>query len=164
MQLNKRERGSSLVEAGLVATFVLIPLLLGSIDFGRAFFVSIEVANAARAGAQYGAQSQAAMQDSANIVLAAQKEAPDVAAACGAGKNACWVGGYPQSAWGCECSNQTLATGGTPNSTACTCTGGHVVDYVLVTTKATYTPMFNMFGWFKPITLNSQAKLRWALQ
>jgi len=164
MRRNKSERGSSIVEGGLVAVFVLIPILLGSIDFGRAFYVSIEVANAAKAGAQYGAQSQADMADTTHIAAVAEAEAPDVSTTCGTGKNACWVSGYPTSSWGCECSTTATAGGGTVGSTSCTCPGGHVVDFVLVTTKATYTPMFNLFGWFKPITLNSSAKMRWALQ
>ena len=51
------ERGSSLVEASLVAVFILIPLLCGVINFGRAYFYSIEVVNAADAAAQFGAQN-----------------------------------------------------------------------------------------------------------
>jgi Flp pilus assembly protein TadG len=158
------ERGSSLVEAALLAIFVLIPLLIGAIDFGRACYVSIEVANAARAGAQYGSQSQVAMADSTHIATVAENEAPDISLACGGGANPCWVSGYPKSAWGCECSNTSTASGGTVGSTSCTCPSGHVVDFVLVTTKATYTPIFNFRGLFSPITLNSQAKMRYALQ
>ena len=160
----KSERGSSLVETALVTIFVLLPLLLGAIDFGRAYYVSIEIANAAKAGAQYGAQNMVAMQDNSHIVSMTQNEAPDVSTTCGAGKNACWVSGYPQAQWGCECSTNSTAAGRTPNSSACTCPSGHPVEYVLVTTKVTYTPMFNIFGKFPPITLNSQAVMRYALQ
>jgi hypothetical protein len=96
-----------------------------------------------------------------NIVKVAQNEAPDVVTTCGAGVNACWVSGYPLAQYGCECSTQASFAGGTPNNTACSCPGGHAVDYVKVTTQVTYTPLFNMFG---PITLHSQAKMRYALQ
>jgi TadE-like protein len=157
------ERGSSLVETSLLSAFVLIPLLLGAIDFGRAYFVSIEVANAARAGVQYGAQNQVTLQDTTNIVKAAENEAPDVATACGAGKNACWVSGYPLAQWGCECSSQTSASGGTLDSSSCSCPSGHAVNFVLVTTKATYTPMFNFLALFPDITLNSEAKMRFSI-
>ena len=160
----RRESGSAIVETALVAIFVLIPMLLGAIDFGRAFYVSIEVANAARAAVQYGSQSQVQLQDSANVANVAKNEAPDISLTCGAGKNACWVSGYPLAQWGCECSNQTSPGGGTLNSTSCTCPGGHMVQFVLITTRVTYTPMFNMFNLFPPITLNSQAKMRYALQ
>jgi len=158
----KRESGSAIVETALVAIFVLIPLLLGAIDFGRAFYISIEVANAARTAVQYASQSEAQLQDTTNVVAVAKTEAPDVQATCGAGKNACWVSGYPTASWGCECSNQSSAAGGTANST--TCAGcSHMVLYSLVSTRVTYTPMFNLFHLFPALTLNSQAKTRYAL-
>jgi hypothetical protein len=48
------ERGAALVEIA-VALPVLIALLIGTIDFARVFYLTIELTNAARAGAQYGA-------------------------------------------------------------------------------------------------------------
>ena len=48
----KREAGQALVELALVAP-VLLALVLGVADFCRAFYASIAVTNAARAGAQY---------------------------------------------------------------------------------------------------------------
>ena len=161
---SRSERGASLVESALVAIFVLVPLLIGAIDFGRACYVAIEVANAARTGAQYGSQNMVAMVDTAHMITVAKSEAPDVSSSCGAGKNACWVANYPKAVWGCECSNNSTAGGGTLNSTSCSCPSGHMVQFVLVTTKVTYTPMFNIFGKFPPITLNSQAKMRYGLQ
>lgn len=158
------ERGSAFVESALVATFVLIPLLIGAIDFGRAYYVSIEVANATRAAVQYGTQSQAQLQDTTNQQQVAKDEAPDVSTTCG-GNAACWQSGYPLAQWGCECSNQTSATSLTgQSSTSCTCPSGHMVFWTLVTAKVTYTPWFNAFGLFPPITLNSEARMRYALQ
>jgi len=163
---HRSERGSSIVEAALVSIFILIPLLLGTIDFGRVFYVSIEVANAASAGAKYGTQHVPSTADMANVVTVTENEAPDIATTCGAGKNACWVSGYPLAQWGCECSNvaTTGTTGVTLNSTTACSACAHPVEVVIVTTKATYTPMFNFRGWFSPITLNSQAKVRFASQ
>jgi len=159
------ERGSSLVEGALVAIFILIPLLAGAIDFGRAYFLSIEVANAAKAGAQFGAQSTGSLNATGitGMQIAATNEAPDISASC-AGTSACWVSGYPLAQWGCECSN-TSTTGGGTNScglTQASCT--HLVDFVVVTTKATYTPLFNFDGLFPPITLSAQVKVRLAVQ
>jgi hypothetical protein len=48
------ERGAALVEIA-VALPVLIALLIGTIDFARVFYLTIELTNAARAGAQFGA-------------------------------------------------------------------------------------------------------------
>ena len=170
LPLRRRERGTSFVEAALVSTFVLIPLLLGIIDFGRAYFFSIEVANAAKAAAQFGAQSTAVAAGGATsttilngIVTAAQNEAPDIAKTCTGGPGACWATNYPLAQWGCECSNTSSGTGSDScslSSSSC----NHLVDFVMVTTQATYTPFFNFFGLFKPITLSSQAKVRMAPQ
>ena len=126
-------------------------------------YVSIEVANAARAGVQYGSQQQPTAAIMTNVVTVAENEAPDISTSCGSGKNACWVSGYPKAQYGCECSTNSTASGGTLNSLNCTCPSGHVVDFVLVTTQATYTPLFNFRGQFSPITLNSQAKMRFGL-
>jgi Flp pilus assembly protein TadG len=52
------ERGSSLIELALILP-VLLLMLVGSIDFGRAFFVAIEVSSAAEAGVDYGIQQAA---------------------------------------------------------------------------------------------------------
>jgi hypothetical protein len=95
------------------------------------------------------------------MVAVAKSEAPDVASSCGPGVNACWVTGYPKAQYGCECSD---GTGVTLSSTSCTCTNKHAVDFVQVTTQVTYTPTINFLGIFPPITLNSQAKMRYALQ
>jgi Flp pilus assembly protein TadG len=155
------ERGSSLVEVALVMIFVLVPLLLGAINFGRAFYASIEIANAARVAAQFGSQNTTDQQ-STFVKTVAQNEAPDVSSSCGAGKT-CWVSTYPLAEWGCECSNQSTFAGGTLSSNSCSCPSGHAVSFVRVTTKATYTPMFTFGGLFPAITLQSQVKIRFAL-
>jgi Flp pilus assembly protein TadG len=43
--LDRRSSGQSLVEFALLAT-VLIPLLLGVVDFGRAFYTQVQIKNA----------------------------------------------------------------------------------------------------------------------
>ena len=158
------ERGSSIVEAALLV-LVLVPLVLGAINFGRAFYVSIEIANAARVAAQFGSQNTVDQQNTAAVASVAKNEAPDISASCGAGKT-CWVSGYPLAQWGCECSNQSTPGGGTMNSNSCSgsCATGHFVSFVLVTTKATYTPLFSFGGrLFPAMTMTCQAKMRFAL-
>jgi Flp pilus assembly protein TadG len=54
-RLFRAESGTSLVEFAILAP-VIIFLLIGVIEIGRFAFFSILAANAARAGAQYGAQ------------------------------------------------------------------------------------------------------------
>src|SRR5580704_13108987 len=62
-----RECGQSLIELAFVIPFLL---LVGIIEIGRFAFYSIVVANAARAGAQYGAQSLATAADTTGISTA----------------------------------------------------------------------------------------------
>ena len=57
-RLRRSERGGAMVELAVVLP-VLILLAIGVMDYGRVFFTSITVANAARAGAEWGAQNQA---------------------------------------------------------------------------------------------------------
>lgn len=164
--MNSRQRGSSLVEATLVAMLILIPLLAGVINYGRAYFYSIEVVNAAKAGAQFGAQGTGLTPTGiTGMQTAAQKEAPDIALSCSGQPGACWTSGSPLATWGCECSG-TNTTGGGTNScgllqSSC---NPHLVYFVYVTTSATYTPFFNFLGLFPSVTLKGQAKIRLASQ
>ncbi len=53
VQQQRRERGSNLIEFALIAP-VLLLIILGILDFGRAIYAYSVVANAAREGARYG--------------------------------------------------------------------------------------------------------------
>lgn len=66
----KRERGGALLELA-VAIPILLLLLLGTVDFGRVFYQGMAVAQAARAGAEYGAQDEEHSDDEADIKTAA---------------------------------------------------------------------------------------------
>jgi Flp pilus assembly protein TadG len=84
--LARSESGTSLVEFALVAP-VIIFLLVGLIEIGRFAFFSILAANAARAGAQYGAQNLMTAYDSAGITNAALQDGQNLSnwTAAGAG-------------------------------------------------------------------------------
>ncbi len=161
-----RERGTSLVEASMVALFILLPLLAGVINFGRAYFYGIEVENAAKAGAEYGIQNAGLTATGiTGMQTAAKNEAPEIATTCSGTPGACWASGYPLATWGCECSGTSTAGGGTNScgllQTACT---PHLVYFVYVTTAATYTPYLNFLGLFPTMTLRGEAKVRLAAQ
>lgn len=66
-------RGQSLIELALVVP-VLIVVLLGIAEFSRLWYAYITVDNAARVGAQYGAQSREAARDVAGIEAAVREE------------------------------------------------------------------------------------------
>lgn len=75
-----RQGGQAMMELCLVLP-VLLLLLVGVIEFGRAAYFDIEVTDAARAGALYGAQSMADAADQLAITQAVLNNAQDVPAA-----------------------------------------------------------------------------------
>jgi Flp pilus assembly protein TadG len=81
-------RGQSLVEFAAVAP-VLILLLLAVADFGRVFFVSITLNNAARAGTQYGIQSPANAADVSGMQQAAQSDASSISGVAATASERC---------------------------------------------------------------------------
>lgn len=79
------QRGAALVELAVTLPLLAV-ILVGTIDFGRAFRLAMILTNAARAGAQYGAQSVynsgdvAGMQNAALTVLSANGTVSGVSA------------------------------------------------------------------------------------
>ena len=67
----RRERGAALVELA-AAIPILLMLVVGTVDFGRVFYRSMAVAQAARAGAEWGAQSDANSTNATGIKTAAK--------------------------------------------------------------------------------------------
>jgi Flp pilus assembly protein TadG len=137
--LVRSERGSSLVELGLMLP-VLGLLLFGAIDFGRAYYLSIEVTNAARAGAQFGVENAS----SAGMQNAATSDASDV------------PGITATASYGCECPDGSGQIPNCSSSPAC----ANAVNYVQVTTNATYTPLIPWPGIPSSIPLTGQATVR----
>ena len=136
--------GASLVEFALV-TPLFLALAFGAVDFGRAFYLAIEIAGAARAGASYGSQSP---NDTTGIQTSAQNAAPDVPNLS-----------VSSPTYGCECAD------GTNYSATCsvipTCTGGlNYVYRVNVTVSGTYTPLVRWPGIPTSMSLSSSATMR----
>jgi len=139
--LSGSEQGASLVELGLMLPFLAL-LLLGVIDFGRAYYVAVEVSNAAYTGAMYGTQNSA---DITGMQNAATGDAPDVS------------GMSATATIGCECSDGTNSSANCTSRPTC---GVNVVNYVQVTTSYTYRPMFPWPGVPASIPIQGSAKLR----
>jgi Flp pilus assembly protein TadG len=74
---SEKASGQAMLELCLILP-VLLLLILGTIEFGRAAYFDIEVADAARAGALYGAQSMADAADTGAITQAVQNNAQDI--------------------------------------------------------------------------------------
>lgn len=119
------QRGQSLVELALLLP-VLLLLVIGVADFARAFYMSIEVQDAARAGAQYGLTNSS---DTTGMQTAATNDAPDVS------------GMTATATYGCICSDGSGAS--VHCNTPPTCPANtQEVNYVQVNTSATYTTFF----------------------
>jgi Flp pilus assembly protein TadG len=143
------ESGNALVELALALSFLGIPLLLGTAEMGYAVYDSVEICNAASAGALYGMQNSTDAASSSGITTAAQAEAPDF------GTNLTVT---PTVYYACS-----LAAGGTQYPVAqyslaqaaakCTGTGNHPVEFIQVLTSATATPPVHCPGLPKTFTL-----------
>jgi len=158
---NSSERGQSLIEVALV-TPLLLALLVGTIEFGRYAYLSILVANAARAGAAYGAQSLPQSVDAVAIQTAAnndfQNNGPSTATLSIAG-------GAPDGTYvSCGCDSGGTVTAAlcltTPNPTAGTCASGHWVVMVSVKATATFNSLFTYPGIPQTITVIKTATMR----
>jgi Flp pilus assembly protein TadG len=133
--------GSSIIETALLMPLLLL-ILVAAIDFGRAYFMAIEVSSAAEAGALYGIVNPA---DTAGMVAAAKFDASDVS---------------PLTAiavYGCQCSDGSSVVASC--STAPTCTY-NVVNFVDVSTSATYSSLLNYPGIPSSIALSGKARMR----
>ena len=138
--------GQALVELALLFP-VFILLLVGAAEFGRLAYAAIEVANAARAGAAYGAQTHlTASYTTIKIPLAATQDAPNVTGIKATASNSC------------DCSSGstiscTYALSLCPSP-------ARIIEYVHVNTTATVDTMFNYPGLPHTFTLTGQATMR----
>ncbi len=139
-----REAGAAAVELA-VALPVLLLLLIGVAEFGRIHFATIAVANAARAGAQYGAQSTVTSADIAGMNQAALNEAANI------GSITTKAGSF------CVCDNGSAPTGGCSG----TCAGyGLAPIFVTDTVTLNFPFIIKYPGVRSAITLQSVAVFR----
>jgi Flp pilus assembly protein TadG len=136
------EEGSQLIELALVLP-MLFAVFVGAVDFGRAYFVSMEVTSAAEAGAMYGITNPA---DTAGMQTAAMSNAPDL------------PGLTPTATYGTECADGSspASANNTPPSS---CPTG-VVQFVEVDTTASYQPILYYPGFQSAFTLTSKSRMR----
>ena len=135
------QEGSSLLELALVTPLLLL-VLVGSVDLGRACYAAIEVAAAANAGAAYGTQNPT---DTAGMQSAALLN--------GANLN----GLSATASWGCECSDGTSPS---PSCTTKPSCSANLVKYVAVTTSLGYAPALHVPGLPSSFPLQASSRLR----
>ena len=93
--------GQAMTETALTLPLLAL-MLLGGFEFSRVAYAAIEVTNAARAAAQYGAMNGGGFLDTSGMLAAANADAGNL-------KNGLsWVSGYPSVS--CSCSGAGTAT------------------------------------------------------
>ena len=138
------ESGQTILEVALL-TPVLLLLAVGIIEIGRYAYYSILVANAARAGAQYGAQSLATAADTAGIRTAAENDGQNVA------------GLTVTTQQECGCTGSSI--GSSCPATNCS-SPSHALVYVQVSTSGKFNSLFKYPGIPTSITVNSTELMR----
>jgi Flp pilus assembly protein TadG len=143
----RSDRGTALVEFALAAP-VMILLLIGLIEVGRYMYFAVKMANAARAGVDYGAQSLAAAGNTAGIQNAALQDwwdatsTPNPSAITVAVSHSCELA----------------------NGTATPCPSGsppqNVVYYLEVDTSGTFTSLLNYPGMPNSVPISGKAIMR----
>ena len=91
---------------------LLLMMFLVVVETGRAFYIAISVANAARAGVQYGSQNLSTAADNAGMQSAATNDAPNI------------TGMTAVATHFCKCSDGTAST-----CLATDCAGSHRLLY-----------------------------------
>jgi len=149
-----RERGTALLEVALLTPLLLL-LMMGIIEVGRYAELSILVANAARAGVQYGAQSLVTASDSTGIINAAMNDGQNIPQLqVNPPSN-----GYSGSFVLCGCSDLSSGLGSTCPATGCS-SPQHPLVYVQVDTQGQFQSLFSYPGIPSSITINASAQQR----
>ncbi len=139
-----RESGQALVELVMVSVMILIPLLIGAVEFARVVYAYIEVSNAARAAVQYGAQTHATALDTAGMLTAAKND-------YSLDPNALTL---VQSSYVCSCSDSGSIVS---CSDATVCPGAHVELTLTVQTQASFDPGLHLPFLSKTFVVNGIA-------
>jgi Flp pilus assembly protein TadG len=133
-----RDEGQALVETAFVGV-LLIFVVMGAAEIGSMVHQAIEVADAAKAGAQYGTQNTTTVADATGIATAASGDAPDL------------TGLTTTSSYSCICSNGSAST-----CLATDCSTSHMEYILTVKTQSSFTPFLPVTGFGSNYTLHGQ--------
>jgi Flp pilus assembly protein TadG len=148
--LSECESGNALIELAASLPLYLV-LILGTAEIANLAWSSVQVNNAARAGAAYASLSRANAANNANILLAAQAEAPNLAITFPSGPTPL-----------CYC----VDSGGTSTATTCDQSGVSGCNApstfqvaIQVNVQAMVTPFVHYPGLPATYTVNAQATM-----
>ena len=137
----RNDNGNAAVEFALLVP-VLILLVAGLVDFGRAYFTRMELENAARAGAQYGILHGS---DDLATIRDAVRQASEVPTA-DLTVNASTF---------CACPDGTAQ-----NRTTGDCGGFKPGTYITISAQTAFVPVFPFAGSSRPATITGTALVR----
>lgn len=143
-----QDSGQSVLELAVcLPLFVL--LVLGTAEIANIAWASVQVNNAARAGAQFASLSHANAADTTDIETAAKNEAPKLTIT------------FPTApSQTCVCTDPTTGDAAT-GDTCATCPSPNVpIDSVTVKTQAVVTPLVRYIGLPSSYTIQAQATMK----
>jgi Flp pilus assembly protein TadG len=143
------QSGAALVETAIMLGLLGILLLYGTADLSVWAYSSIEVANAAHAGAVYGMQQSNSKNNTA-IQTAAQAEASDLGSNLTTTTTLIYACAASQS--GTTYATAALATAN------CTGTGNHAVEFIKVVASAPVNLPAHCCGIPNPVTVTSTSE------
>jgi Flp pilus assembly protein TadG len=132
LRIVREQSGDTLVELALCVSLLLVPLVVATMELGVMVYDSIEVSNAAHAGAMYGMMGSTYAASTSAITSAAQAEAMDFGANLAVAPSVYYA--CSSAIGGTQYSTQSAAT------SACTGSGNHALEFVQVGTSVTITP------------------------
>ena len=143
------ERGDAIVELAVFLAILGIPLLFGTAEMGQVVYGSIEISNAAHAGAMYGMQSATFASDTTGMTTAAQAEASDYGTLMTV---------TPTTFYACSASlSGTRYTTQSAANSACSGSGNHALQFVQVVTSIALSPKIHIPGIPSSFTVSSTA-------
>lgn len=145
------DSGQAMIETALSSLFLML-VLLGAVEMGMVAYAAIEVANSAKAAAQYAAMNGGAWTrtglDTTGMLAAAQADAGNLVSN---------ISFSTAPTYACRCTGAGVADCGTAPPTGCT--GSHLQVTVTVKTQAIFTPLIHFPGsGFTSITLKGSAQ------
>ena len=141
-QTRTLSRAQASVELALSLPLLLMMFLV-VIESGRAFYIAICLANAARAGVQYGSQNLTTAGDTAGMQSAATSNAPNLS------------GMTATATHFCKCSDGSAST-----CLSTDCAASHRLVYTQVNTSASYAPLISFMGILPSMTVPGKAVMR----
>lgn len=154
--MGNEESGQALIELAISLPLLLL-VLLGGVELGEIAYASIEVTNAAKAAAQFGASNGGAYVstglDTQGMLAAANNDAGNL------GNSIAFASGYPTMA--CSCTNGGTATCSVPVTCA---PKGSLPSQPIVTVTVQMTTNFNPLIYIPGWSHTSITLYGWAQQ